>query len=82
MAATGVTISSRGYFVLPAKLRKEMKLKSGGCHHLFRLFRYKLMRRRRDFASCQRSGYRMEREFFSESWSENLATLVLTLLGT
>ena len=30
MAATGVTISSRGYFVLPAKLRKEMNLKSGG----------------------------------------------------
>ena len=29
MEATGVTISSRGYVVLPAKLRKEMKLKAG-----------------------------------------------------
>ena len=29
MEATGVTISSRGYIVLPAKLRKEMNLKPG-----------------------------------------------------
>ena len=29
MEATGVTISSRGYVVLPAKLRKEMNLKAG-----------------------------------------------------
>ena len=29
MEATGVTISSRGYIVLPAKLRKEMNLGPG-----------------------------------------------------
>ena len=29
MEATGVTISSRGYVVLPSKLRKEMNLKAG-----------------------------------------------------
>ena len=29
MEATSVTISSRGYVVLPAKLRKEMNLKAG-----------------------------------------------------
>jgi AbrB family looped-hinge helix DNA binding protein len=29
MEATRVTISSRGYLVLPAKLRKEMNLKPG-----------------------------------------------------
>jgi AbrB family looped-hinge helix DNA binding protein len=29
MVATGVTISSREYIVLPAKLRKEMNLKPG-----------------------------------------------------
>ena len=29
MEATGVTISSSGYVVLPAKLRKEMNLKAG-----------------------------------------------------
>ena len=29
MEATGATISSRGYIVLPAKLRKEMNLKPG-----------------------------------------------------
>ena len=29
MEATGVTISSRGYIVLPAKIRKEMNLKAG-----------------------------------------------------
>ncbi|MCP4629906.1 MAG: AbrB/MazE/SpoVT family DNA-binding domain-containing protein [bacterium] len=29
MEATGLTISSRGYVVLPAKLRKEMNLKAG-----------------------------------------------------
>ena len=29
MEATGVTISSRGYIVLPAKIRKDMNLKAG-----------------------------------------------------
>ena len=29
METTGVTVSSRGYIVLPAKLRKEMNLKPG-----------------------------------------------------
>ncbi len=29
MESVGVTISSRGYIVLPAKLRKEMNLNAG-----------------------------------------------------
>jgi AbrB family looped-hinge helix DNA binding protein len=29
MESVGVTISSRGYIVLPAKLRKEMNLRAG-----------------------------------------------------